>query len=77
MDVRSIKYYDQNAARLAPEYHSAEVTGLHTLLGRWLPVGGEVLEIGCGAGRDAAFMASIGWTLDRRGYIASLGRIGS
>jgi hypothetical protein len=44
MDSKSIKYYDQNAARLEPEYHSAEVTGLHTLLGRWLPFGGEVNE---------------------------------
>ena len=60
MDPSSIKYYEQNAARLAPEYHSAEVTGIHTLLSRWLPIGGEVLEIGCGAGRDASFMASLG-----------------
>ena len=60
MDTKSIKYYDQNASRLAPEYHSAEVTGIHTLLGRWLPTGGEVLEIGCGAGRNAAFMANLG-----------------
>ncbi len=60
MDPSSIKYYEQNAARLAPEYHSAEVTGIHTLLSRWLPIGGEVLEIGCGAGRDAAFMSSLG-----------------
>jgi len=60
MHLRSVKYYDQNAARLAQQYHSAEVTGLHTLLGRWLPSGGDLLEIGCGAGRDAAFMASHG-----------------
>jgi SAM-dependent methyltransferase len=60
LDPTSIKYYDQNASTLVPEYHSAEVTGLHTLLGRWLPAGGNVLEIGCGAGRDAAFMASLG-----------------
>jgi len=60
VDQRSIKYYDQNASRLAPEYHSAEVTGLHTLLGKWLRSGSNVLEIGCGAGRDAAFMASLG-----------------
>jgi SAM-dependent methyltransferase len=60
VDLKSIKYYDQHASALVPEYHSAEVTGLHTLLGRWLPTGGNVLEIGCGAGRDAAFMASLG-----------------
>ncbi|MEA1876583.1 MAG: class I SAM-dependent methyltransferase [Bacteroidota bacterium] len=60
MDPSSIKYYDQNASRLVPEYHSAEVSGIHTLLGKWLPKGGDVLEIGCGAGRDAAYMASMG-----------------
>jgi cyclopropane fatty-acyl-phospholipid synthase-like methyltransferase len=53
LDIKSVKYYEQNAAHLAPEYHSAGVTGIHTLLGLWLPTGGEVLEIGCGAGRDA------------------------
>ncbi len=36
------------------EFKSAEVSGIHTLLGKWLPKGGDVLEIGCGAGRDAA-----------------------
>ena len=33
---------------------------MHSLLGKWLPEGGDVLEIGCGSGRDAAYMASLG-----------------
>ncbi len=60
MDSSSKKYYNQNASRLSEEYHSADVSEMHSLLGKWLPEGGEVLEIGCGSGRDAAYMASLG-----------------
>lgn len=60
LDPSSIKYYDQNASRLSQEYHSADVSGIHAVLDKWLPAGGDVLEIGCGSGRDAAYMASLG-----------------
>jgi len=56
-------HYSQNAHSLVRDYLSADATELHVILGRWLPVGGRVLEIGCGAGRDAAFMASRGHKL--------------
>jgi len=48
-------HYSQNAPRLVRDYQSADASELHGILGRWLPVGGRVLEIGGGAGRDAAF----------------------
>ena len=60
MHQPSVKYYNQNAEHLSHNYQSAEATGLHKLLGKWLPAGGEILEIGCGSGRDTAFMISHG-----------------
>ncbi len=53
-------HYSQNASRYARDYQSADISELHGILGKWLPTGGRVLEIGCGAWRDAAFMISRG-----------------
>jgi SAM-dependent methyltransferase len=60
MDSKTLGYYDDNAERLTRAYNGADVSQLHALLRRVLPVPGRVLEIGCGSGRDALFMASLG-----------------
>jgi cyclopropane fatty-acyl-phospholipid synthase-like methyltransferase len=60
MHILTINHYNNNASRLALEYQKANVTAMHRVLGKWLPTDARVLEIGCGVGRDAAFMASIG-----------------
>lgn len=54
-------HYAQHASQYAREYLAANVTALHGILEKWLPIGGKVLEIGCGVGRDAAFMTSLGY----------------
>lgn len=60
MDEQTIHYYDRNAEDLRRSYDSADLTDLHNLLSRWLSPGWDVLEIGCGTGRDGLFMASLG-----------------
>lgn len=60
MDQETIRYYDSNAAGLSERYAAAEPTHIRTLLARWLNAGQLVLEIGCGCGRDAAYMANLG-----------------
>lgn len=54
------QYYDTHAEQLAVRYRGADVTALHILLRRWLLASGSVLEIGCGIGRESAFMSAIG-----------------
>lgn len=54
------EYYELHAERLAGQYRSADVAPLHALLRRWLPPSGRVLEIGCGTGREAAFLRALG-----------------
>jgi phage repressor protein C with HTH and peptisase S24 domain/SAM-dependent methyltransferase len=54
------QYYDTHAEQLAARYRGADVTALHILLRRWLPASGSVLEIGCGIGRESAFMSALG-----------------
>jgi SAM-dependent methyltransferase len=53
-------HYNENASHYALEYQGADVADLHGILGKWLPNGCRVLEIGSGIGRDAAYMASLG-----------------
>jgi SAM-dependent methyltransferase len=60
MDTRTVQFYDQRAEALAAGYGRAEVTALHELLARWVPKGSQVLELGCGCGREAAFLAGQG-----------------
>ncbi|NLK18564.1 MAG: methyltransferase domain-containing protein [Synergistaceae bacterium] len=56
----TISWYDKNAGQLALRYDQADTKTLHGLLQKWIPSGANVLEIGCGSGRDAFFLASMG-----------------
>ncbi len=60
MPDSTISWYNKNAKGLSVQYDEAEVAPLHSLLRRWIPLGGKVLDIGCGSGRDAFFLASLG-----------------
>ncbi|MCG8552738.1 MAG: class I SAM-dependent methyltransferase [Desulfobacterales bacterium] len=57
----TLDYYNQNALKTAQRYESADVTKLHDFLLSGLKPGGKILELGCGSGRDAAFMVSRGF----------------
>lgn len=56
----TISWYEKNAESISREYDNANVDALHTLFRRWIPSQGKILEIGCGSGRDAYFLASLG-----------------
>ncbi len=60
MTDRTISWYDENAKGLSLRYNQADTEPLHALLRKWIPSGSSVLEIGCGSGRDAVFLASQG-----------------
>jgi cyclopropane fatty-acyl-phospholipid synthase-like methyltransferase len=57
MHHETIQYYDQNAEKLTNRYLQADMTVLYKILKQWIPSDGRILEIGCGCGRDAVFMA--------------------
>ena len=63
MDASTISYYDKNAQTLANRYEGADMNYTHRNLLRYLPEGGKVLEIGCGSGRDAAFLLNHGFDI--------------
>ena len=60
MDKPTVDFYNSHAAQIAQRYDHAQVDSLHALLKRWIPLGSQVLEIGCGSGRDARFLADLG-----------------
>ncbi len=60
MHPETVNFYNAHAEMLADRYEKADMADLHRILRRWLPSGGRILEIGCGCGREAAFMASLG-----------------
>lgn len=61
VDKRTIDYYRIRSAEVVRRYESADMSELHDHLLRHLPPNGSILEIGCGSGRDAAFMVSKGF----------------
>ena len=60
MHINTLEYYDRNAPRLSERYQGQNVSPLNSVFHRWLSPGMEVLEIGCGSGRDAQHMTSLG-----------------
>lgn len=62
-DERTLRFYADNAVRYAT--HLTEPTGpeLRAFLAS-LPAGARILELGCGNGRDAAFMLAEGFDVE-------------
>ncbi len=52
--------YETRAAAFYECYETISAHDIQALLARWIPKGSRVLELGCGSGRDARFMAASG-----------------
>ena len=63
MDATTVKVYDTYVVEFAVQYASANVAAMHRFLLRYLPPATRLLEIGCGTGRDAAFLAENGFAV--------------
>ena len=56
----TLDYYNAHAKALCSQYDKAIPEAFHRLLARWITPNTSVLELGCGSGRDARFMAGLG-----------------
>lgn len=59
MDLQTITYYARNATTIADRYESI-VNGLAEHFDQAFTTGPRVLDIGCGSGRDMAYMKRLG-----------------
>jgi SAM-dependent methyltransferase len=57
----SISYYDRNAERFAADTSGLDMSALYERFLHYVPVGGRILDAGCGIGRDALAFAQCGY----------------
>lgn len=70
MDRKTLAAYDTGAAGFARDWHEQPPPAdLHALVRRFFRAAGRTADIGCGSGREVAFLASNGF--DAIGYDAS------
>jgi len=60
MDPTTVNHYSATADERSAAYESVDVSGMHELMLRYFDPGARLLEIGCGSGRDAAFLVAQG-----------------
>ena len=60
MDRSTVNHYTDAAAERVAGYEAVDVSGMQELMLRHFAPGARLLEIGCGSGRDAAFLVSRG-----------------
>jgi cyclopropane fatty-acyl-phospholipid synthase-like methyltransferase len=63
MNQTTLKYYEKEGENIAERYESADVSDLHRVLTACFKLPAHLLELGCGSGRDAAFMTQQGFTV--------------
>lgn len=59
----TLTHYETHATTYGARYEAIQredLDALYTLYTRWIPAGAQVLELGCGSGRDARFLATLG-----------------
>ena len=61
MDAKTRDAYNVRASAFAAEYESQKPQRLHDLALRYFRTGGLCLDVGCGSGRDLAWLASVGF----------------
>jgi SAM-dependent methyltransferase len=73
----SVSYYDRNAAEYFRDTVNADLSQLRARFLAHVPEGGDLLDAGCGSGRDALAFATAGYRVvafDASGEMAQLAR---
>lgn len=60
MSSQTQQFYENNSHDLIKRYDSADMSELHQLLVKHIPLNSKVIDIGFGSGRDLAFLESSG-----------------
>jgi SAM-dependent methyltransferase len=60
MSSQTQQFYEQNFHDLIKRYESVDMSALHQLFAKHIPLKSKVIDIGFGSGRDLAFLESSG-----------------
>jgi len=61
MDAQTREAYNARASQFAAEYEALNPEALRQCVIKYFRPGGRCLDVGCGSGRDAAWLASLGF----------------
>jgi 2-polyprenyl-3-methyl-5-hydroxy-6-metoxy-1,4-benzoquinol methylase len=77
MTLSSVAYYEDHAQVFFEDTVALDLSPLYTRFLERLPVGGHLLDAGCGAGRDARAFLERGYTVTAFDASAALARLAS
>lgn len=63
MDNETIRYYDENTELFLTSTIDADMSATRTEFLSYVPIGGRILDAGCGSGRDSLFFIKSGYTV--------------
>ncbi len=64
MDKETLEYYERNALSFAEGTREVDFSATQERFLSYLPVGGRILDFGCGAGRDTRYFLERGYLVD-------------
>lgn len=64
MNDSTIAYYDEHAERFVEETVNADLSALYRPFQEHIPVGGIILDAGCGSGRDSRYFLERGYRVE-------------
>lgn len=59
----TLSYYNQNADAFIAGTQKADMSEQYRHFSKYLSLGGKLLDLGCGSGRDSAYFASLGFAV--------------
>lgn len=64
MNNKTINYYNANARKFAENTAEIDFSSVQDRFLSYMPVGGRILDFGCGSGRDSKYFLSKGFGID-------------
>jgi len=66
--MKTIDYYNQNADKFVASTFYVEMEEIYQPFVRYLPDGGNILDLGCGSGRDSLAFKNLGYQVEAIDY---------